>query len=145
MRRQKIVVTKKIKSGPVVKHISRLKKKRVEAAKLLVVGNDKLPAYTAKEKRTKIALIQTGCWGDNINSTLMFGPLRQRYPDCVIDVYTSTYYANAFYNNPYIDNIIKYVSTDKQTSLHLTVTIPDAIKHRGYDKIFAPHPMPIEG
>jgi hypothetical protein len=129
MKKQKI--TRK------VKHITRRKNER----RLLQAGVDKLPIYTAEEKRPKFALIQTGSWGDNINSTLMFEPISNHHKGCIIDVYTSTYYASAFYNNPFVDRIIQYPAIDKQAALHLTLVIPDHIKNSGYDHIFAPHPM----
>ena len=115
--------------------------KKIEK-KILSAAIDRLPLYTAKDKMTKIALVQTGCWGDNVNSTLMFQPIMNHYKNkCLIDVYTSVRYASAFYNNPLINKIIKYAAADKESSLHLTLTIPDDIKNRGYDKIFIPHPM----
>lgn len=145
-KRQKIVKTTKPKGQPIVRHISRVRRKNELARKkLLLAGSDKLPLYTAEEKRPKVALVQTGCWGDNINSTLMFEPLCNHYKGCLIDVYTSTYYASAFYNNPYVNKIVKYMATDKQAALHLTTTIPDTIKERGYTRVFAPHPMFNQG
>lgn len=135
-KRQRIIKVKPKKT--VIKHVER---KPQRTHKLLIAGSDKLPNYTTEEKRTKIALVQTGSWGDNINSTLMFQPLKTHFPDCIIDVYTSSYYANAFYNNPLINHVIKHVATDKQSALHLTTTIPPTIEKRGYDHIFAPHPM----
>lgn len=89
----------------------------------------------------KIALIQTGSWGDNINSTLMFGPIRSKWPDCLLDVYTSTRYASAFHNNPHISNIIEHQADSKEAALHLHHTIPPLIKDNGYDLILVPHPM----
>ncbi len=100
-----------------------------------------IPTYPAEDKRTKIAIIQTGSWGDNINSTLMLRPLQQAYPNCVIDIHTSTHYASAFYNNPHITNIIQYRAESKNDALHLTLTIPNQLIGRGYDMTFAPHPM----
>jgi len=96
--------------------------------------------YTATEHNgTKIALVQTGSWGDNVNSTLMLKPLRAKYPDCRIEVHTSTYYASAFHNNPLIDKLIKHPSTDKQSSIHLACLVPDRLV--GYDIVYNPHPM----
>lgn len=110
---------------------------------ILLAGSHALPVYSKSAcSKIKIAIIQTGSWGDNINSTIMLRPIIDHYNgDCTIDVHTSTYYASAFYNNNLIDNIIKHVATNKQSALHLTLTIPDIIKNNGYDKIFAPHPM----
>lgn len=99
------------------------------------------PTYTAEENRTKICLIQTGCWGDNINSTLMFKPIHDHFDNCVLDVHTSINYASAFENNPYINKLVKYKADTKQEALHLTLTIPKQIANSGYDKILAPHPM----
>lgn len=100
-----------------------------------------VPIYTSSEQRTKIAIIQTGSWGDNINSTLMFKPIKQAYPNCILDIHTSTYYSSAFHNNPYIDNLIEYEAYTKESALHLTLTIRDTLVGRGYDIIFSPHPM----
>lgn len=142
-KRQKIV---KQRTKPIVRHVSRVDRKaQLDKKKLLLAGSDKLPLYTQEEKRPKVALIQTGCWGDNINSTLMFQPIADHFKGCIIDVYTSTQYASAFYNNPYVNKIVKYMATDKQAALHLTKVIPDHIKNRGYDHVFAPHPMFNQG
>jgi len=139
MKRQRVVKAIKKQQQVINKHISRVRKKR--EGKVLITGTDKLQVYTAEEKRTKIAFIQTGCWGDNINSTLMFKPLIDHFKDCLIDVHTSTTYASAFYNNPHIHKIIQYIATTKENALHLTLTIPEKIQSCGYDHIFAPHPM----
>lgn len=88
---------------------------------------------------TKIAIVQTGSWGDNVNSTLMLKPLKAKYPNCRIEVHTSTYYASAFVNNPLIDKLIKHPSSNKQSSIHLSCIVTP--KLTGYDIIFNPHPM----
>ena len=90
-------------------------------------------------KGMKIALIQTGSWGDNINSTLMLIPLKKKYPDACIEVHTSTIYETAFHNNPYINRIIAHPSIDKPTSIKLALAI--APRLTGYDIIFNPHPF----
>lgn len=124
---------------PAINNIPR--KKRMTTNNILLAGADKLPYYTP-DHLPAIAIIQTGSWGDNINSTLMFEPIKKHYNNqCMIDVYTSTYYASAFYNNPHIDKIIRYTARDKESSLHLTLTIPDTIRGRGYTRIITPHPM----
>lgn len=93
------------------------------------------------DNKTKIAIIQTGCWGDNINSTLMLKPLREHWPNSVIDVHTSTIYSSAFYNNPYVDKTYQHKASDKQSALHLTLILNEAAKNRGYDHVLSPHPM----
>ena len=97
--------------------------------------------YSDQQPEKKIAIVQTGCWGDNINSTLMLKPLKSAFDTSIIDVYTSTNYYSAFYHNPYIDNIIQFSSHDKNSALHLAVSIPPFLKNSGYDIIFSPHPM----
>ena len=99
------------------------------------------PVYTDADKQIKIAIIQTGSWGDNINSTLMLKPLKQKFPDSIIDVHTSTTYASAFKNNPYINNLIQYQANDKNEALHLTLTIPPMLMGHNYNITYAPHPM----
>jgi len=91
--------------------------------------------------RYKIALIQPGSWGDNINSTIMFGPIRRKWPDAVLDVYSSTIFGSAFVNNPHITNLFRVPATSKQEALHLLVTLPDQVAGCGYDIVFRPHPM----
>lgn len=86
----------------------------------------------------KIAIVQGGAWGDNINSTLMFKPIKDKYPECRLDVHTSTLYSSAFDNNPHIDNIITYETYDKNSSIDLARTLPERLN---YDIIKAPHPM----
>lgn len=96
----------------------------------------------AHDKSTKIAIIQTGSWGDNINSTLMLKPILEHYKhECSIHVHTSSTYGSAFHNNPHISKIVEYESHDKESALHLSITIPDNIRNDGYQKIFNPHPM----
>ena len=89
----------------------------------------------------KIAIIQPGCFGDNINSTLMLKPMRERYHDATIDVHTTTLYASAFDNNSLIDKVITYPASQKNEALNHVHTIPDKIKAGGYDLVVNPHPM----
>lgn len=100
-----------------------------------------IPKYEKGGSTTKIAIIQTGSYGDNINSTLMFKPLKQHYQDSIIDVHTSTYYWNAFDNNPYISNIIKHTAYNKNDALHLGVVLPEQLSNSNYDIIINAHPM----
>jgi hypothetical protein len=99
------------------------------------------PSYGPTDHRQKIALIQPGSWGDNINSTIMFGPIRRKWPDAVLDVYSSSLYGSAFINNPYITNLILFPADTKQAALHLLTTIPARLTGHGYDHVFRPHPM----
>jgi hypothetical protein len=99
-----------------------------------------LPRYD-EDGRHHIALVQPGSWGDNIISTLMFKPLAAKYPNLMLDVYTSTLYGNAFRNNPYVNNIYEFEAHSKNTALHLLHTIPKHLEDRGYHHIFRPHPM----
>lgn len=99
-----------------------------------------VPKYVSDGK-PRIAIIQTGSWGDNINSTLMLKPLKNKYPESIIDIHTSTLYGSAFENNPYVNQIVRYPATAKNEALHLTILIPDKIKDSGYTQTFAPHPM----
>jgi len=102
-----------------------------------------IPSYDPlNECGTKrICLIQTGCWGDCINSTLMFKPIKDKYPDSIIDVYTSSHYGSAFYNNPYIHKLIQFKASMKNPALHLMNLIPKVVESSGYDLILNPHPM----
>jgi ADP-heptose:LPS heptosyltransferase len=99
-----------------------------------------IPKYE-KGGATKIAIVQTGSFGDNINSTLMFKPIKEHYQNCILDIHTSTKYGNVFLNNPYIDNIIYHAASTKQEALHLGVTVPKTIARSNYDRILVPHPM----
>ncbi len=100
-----------------------------------------LPLYSSGDGITKIAIIQPASYGDNVNSTLMFKPLKWKYPKSVIDVYTASNYASAFVNNPYIDNLIQFPADTKEKALHLVHVIPPHVQGRGYDLVFNPHPM----
>ena len=92
-----------------------------------------------KRNGNAIAIVQTGSWGDNINSTLMFGPIRDKYPNHALDVYTSSYYGSAFHNNKYITELIELPAHTKEQALHLTLTTKPVLV--GYDLVLAPHPM----
>ncbi len=100
-----------------------------------------IPQYNGSEGYTKIALIQPASWGDNINSTLMFKPLKEHYGNMVLDVYTAEIYASAFANNPYVNRLVAFPAPTKEKALHLLHVIPPLIQAKGYDKIFCPHPM----
>lgn len=88
----------------------------------------------------KIAIVQGGAWGDNINSTLMLKPIRNKYSDAIIDIHTSTRYQSAFENNPYINNVIKHTTYDKNSSIDIARTVPSTISSE-YDIVIASHPM----
>jgi len=85
----------------------------------------------------KIAMVQTGCWGDNVNSTLILKPLKNKYQNSTIDVFTAERYHTPFINNPYINEIIKLPSSNKNDALHLMHTVNTT----GYDLIIRNHPM----
>lgn len=99
-----------------------------------------LPKYDS-DGLYKIALVQPASWGDNINSTLMFGPLKKQHPNSIIDVYTADIYASAFVNNPHIHKLIEFPVQNKDKALHLLHVIPPLLNGSGYNKIFCPHPM----
>lgn len=118
-----------------------MKPKRPYVSKLRKSMNiTPLPNYS-KDGIFKIALVAPGSWGDNINQTFQLKPIKERYPNSILDVHTSDRYASAFFNNPYIDNIIEYKSHDKNSALHLIHTIPPVIQNLKYDLILARHPM----
>jgi len=71
----------------------------------------------------------------------MLPPLKQKYPDAIIDVHTSTIYGSAFDNNPLVDNVFKHKSHDKNSSLNLHHVLKGKLPECGYSKIYAPHPM----
>jgi hypothetical protein len=97
-------------------------------------------SYKPSEKQ-RIAIIQTGSWGDCVNSTLMFKPIKEKFDVPTIDIYTSTFYSSAFYNNPHVSNVIKFDAHKKEAALHLMDLIPNKIMKYGYDMILNPHPV----
>lgn len=82
------------------------------------------------EKEVNIAIIQPGSWGDNINSTMMLMPLKGKYPNSQIDIYSTKNYQNAFYNNPLISNIIAADIDGKNDSLNFVHIYPDLLKDK---------------
>jgi hypothetical protein len=98
------------------------------------------PKYQ-KDDHKKIALIQPGSWGDNINSTLMFRPLKKHWPGAILDVYTSSIYSSAFHNNPDIDHLMVVEVLNRDQALHLLTLLPKELEGRGYDVVLNPHPM----
>lgn len=114
--------------------------RKISRSKMAEVLENKFIKY-APGGNMKICIIQTGSWGDNINSTLMLPPIKKKYPDSTIDVYTSTLYGSAFTNNSYIDNIVEHHADAKNPALHLTITIGEKINECGYDLVLSPHPM----
>ncbi len=88
----------------------------------------------------KIGIIQPGCFGDNINSTLMFEPLKNHFK-CEIDVHTSVTYRSAFDNNPFINRLFDYPATGKNDALNLVNVLPERVGRMGYNLVLNPHPM----
>lgn len=128
MRRQSINKTR-IYRNPV-------KPKQPEKPKMTV----EIPRYTHDETK-KIAIIQGGAWGDNINSTLMLIPLKNHFKDSIIDIHTSNIYGNAFDNNPYVDNVLKHKCHDKNDAINLAKSLPSKLQESNYDIISTPHPV----
>jgi ADP-heptose:LPS heptosyltransferase len=85
----------------------------------------------------RIAVIQGGCFGDNVNSTLMFGPIKRKYPQSTIDVFTAERYSSPFVNNPHISRIIATATGSKNESLNLAYST----KPVGYDLVINSHPL----
>ncbi len=113
---------------------------QIETVQRAPVKPSEIPKYE-KGGTTKIAIVQTGSFGDNINSTLMFKPIKRHYKGCILDVHTSTKYGSVFLNNPYIDHLVYHKATTKQSALHLGVTVPKLLVDSNYDEILVPHPM----
>jgi ADP-heptose:LPS heptosyltransferase len=90
----------------------------------------------------KIAFIQLGSWGDNVNSTMMLKPIKNKYPGCTIHVHTTDLYASAFINNPHVDQIHTTSAANKAACFDLYNVIPKAVESSGlYDKVFIPAPI----
>jgi ADP-heptose:LPS heptosyltransferase len=89
----------------------------------------------------KVAIVQGGSWGDNINSTLMLSPIRLAFPESEIHIFTSNIYGNAFHNNKYIDRVIEHKCQNKNEAINLSIAVPPQIQNMGYSHIFSPHPM----
>jgi hypothetical protein len=106
------------------------------------LNNSAYTNFTAPTLKTSfnIAIIQPGSWGDNINSTLMFKPIKAQYPGSQIDVYTTSSYYSAFDNNPYIDNFIVAEAVGKNMCLNFVHIFPDLIKDFGYQAIINASP-----
>lgn len=85
----------------------------------------------------KIAIVQTGCYGDNVNSTLLIKPLKNKYPDSIIDIYTVERYADPYKNNPNINQIFTTQINEKNEALNAINTIKTA----GYDITIRNHPL----
>lgn len=89
--------------------------------------------------KRNIAIVQGGAWGDNINSTLMLKPIKRKYPNCNIDIHTSTLYKSAFTNNPYINKIVSYKASNKSAAINLGLSVPPKIRST-YSLVLSPHP-----
>lgn len=88
-----------------------------------------------------IAFVQLGSYGDNVNSTLMFKPIKAAYPNCNLEVHTTDLYASAFHNNPHISRLITYPAFSKTDCFNLYNTVPVTVKAQRYDKVFVPAPI----
>lgn len=99
-----------------------------------------IPKYEVNDI-VKIAIVQGGAWGDNINSTLMLKPLKNHFKNSIIDIHTSVNYSSAYHNNPYINNIIQYPCYDKNSAINLAISVPPLLVNSNYNIVCAPHPM----
>lgn len=98
------------------------------------------PLPTPEEgARMRIAFVQLGSWGDCINSTLMFAPIKRKWPNCRLEVHTTTLYASAFHNNPYVDALHQTPAATKAQVFSLYDVVPKRIT--GYDKVLTPAPI----
>jgi ADP-heptose:LPS heptosyltransferase len=87
----------------------------------------------------RIAFVQLASFGDLINSTLMFQPIKAKWPDCRLEVHTTTFYGSAYDHNPHIDDLIKHPCHSKDLAFSLYDTIPHQL--HGYDKVMVPAPI----
>lgn len=99
-----------------------------------------MPRYS-DDDMIKIAVVQGGAWGDNINSTLMLKPLKEHYPNSVIDIHTSNIYHDAFKNNPLINKLIKHEVKSKNDAINLALSVPAMILQSNYDIVISHHPI----
>jgi len=88
-----------------------------------------------------IAFVQLGSWGDNINSTLMFRPIKNAFPDSNLEVHTTDLYASAFANNPLISRLVTYPANSKSECFNLYNTVPQQVRQHRFDKVFVPAPI----
>lgn len=103
-------------------------------------GAGTIPTLQSIGNNMRIAIVQPGCFGDNVNSTLMLKPLRDHF-NAQIDIHTSVLYRSAFDNNPFIDRIFDYPSTGKNDALNLVNVLPNKLVNAGYNLVLNPHPM----
>jgi len=90
----------------------------------------------------KIALVQLGSFGDNINSTLMIEPIKQAYPKHELEVHVSSYYISAFANCPGIDAFIPHRAGSKTETFSLYNTVPGKVRDSGdYELVLVPAPI----
>jgi ADP-heptose:LPS heptosyltransferase len=103
----------------------------------------------------RIAHIQLASYGDCLNSTLMFEPIKKHFETpvllalhrrCAIEVHTTAPYESAFYNNPYVNRIISHnyqgrPATTKEECFALYSVVPDLVRKQGYDQVFLPAPI----
>lgn len=102
---------------------------------------DDNPIKLTRDGRMKIGIVQLGSWGDNINSTLMYIPLKKKWPEADIEVHTASLYASAFKNNPYVARVHEYPANFKHEAFALYNIVPQKVKEAGYDKVYVPHPV----
>lgn len=88
-----------------------------------------------------IAIIQTASWGDNINSTLMLQPIKTKWPNCKIDVFTSNRYASAFHHNPHISNLYEEPVQNKTEAMTSAIKWGQKINPAQYPLIINAHPF----
>ena len=89
----------------------------------------------------KIAIVQLGSFGDNINSTLMIAPIKAKYPDSKLTIHTASKYESAFWRCPGVDEIIKHHADTKDATFNLYNTVPALVKSMGYDLVMVPAPI----
>lgn len=89
----------------------------------------------------RIAFVQLGSYGDNINSTMMLKPIKDYWQGCTVDVHTTDLYAGAFHNNPYVDRLVDYHAATKSACFDLYNSVPRLVDGMKYDKVIVPAPI----
>lgn len=87
----------------------------------------------------KILVIQTAFIGDSILTLPMIEKLKEKFPDCEIDVLCIPSTQEIFEASPYVTEVLVLDKKNEHKSIFRLLKFANDIKKRTYTKIYSPH------
>lgn len=89
--------------------------------------------------KEKILVIQTAFLGDAILTLPMIQKLKEKFPNCSIDVVSIPATKEIFEYSPYVDNVIPLDKKGKHKSILQLIRFAIQLKNNNYTRLYSPH------